>query len=134
MKKCCFALLSALAVFTLGAASGPAYQLFINGKESKTAVVQTKDGVLVPLTLPANAETETWTVSLSRDEVNHKVDVKLTQVKPKVRGEADCYWCSASGKCAQDYPAGSGVDYRGDSEGNCNGTGTCPHCNGTKKI
>lgn len=120
--------------FSLGMAAVEPYSLVINGLPSKTRVVQDKENVLVPLTLPVGEEPQDWTVSLARDDKTRQVTVKLAVVKKKLRGETDCYWCGTSGDCAQDYPAGSGLTFAGTPDGNCNGTGKCYHCGGTGKL
>lgn len=126
-------MLTFVGAFRLGQASID-YQVMINDQPSKIKVLQDKDSVLVPLTLPASKEPEEWSVSLLRNDKTRRIDVKMASVKRKLRGEVDCYWCNASGECAQDYPAGSGVNFAGASESNCNGTGKCYHCGGTGKL
>jgi hypothetical protein len=128
------ALLTFLGAFSLGQASVEPYQVVINGHPSRVKVIHEKTALLIPLTLAANQEPEEWTVSLRRDDKAHQVLVTMTSSKRKLRGETDCYWCSSSGLCALDYPAGSGVNFAGASEGNCNGTGICYHCGGTGKL
>ncbi len=127
-------LLLLLLAYTLGLASQPAYQVVINDAPSKVQLLQDKDSLSLPLVFPVPEQVEEWTVSLSRDEKSRQVAVKMNRVKRKLRGEVDCYWCNATGLCAQDYPAGSGNNYSGVCESNCNGTGKCSHCGGTGKL
>ena len=127
-------LLTFWGAFSLGQASVEPYQVVINGKPSKLKVLHDKDSLLVPLTLPASEDPQEWTVSLLQDRKSHRIDVKMNVIKKKLRGDVQCYWCNGSGQCAQDYPAGSGLDYSGGCESNCNGTGDCYHCAGTGKL
>lgn len=46
----------------------------------------------------------------------------------------ECYWCSGTGKCAQDARPGSGLDASGHTDLFCGGSGVCAHCNGSKKL
>lgn len=133
-KKVLLILLTFVAGFHLGQAAVEPYQVTINGSPSKIQVQRDKDHLLVPLTLSVGQEAEDYTVSLQRDDQNHKVDVKLTANKVKLRGTTDCYYCAGNGQCANDYPAGSGRNYSGITEGSCNGTGRCYHCTGTGKL
>lgn len=116
--------------FGLGTAAQEKYKLYINGNLSKAEVITQENAVLVPLTLAVDEEVAEWTVSLVRDEASKKVDVKMTAHRRKSRGEKDCGYCGGNGKCAQDYPAGSGTNYQGTSEYYCNGTGKCYKCDG----
>jgi len=127
-------LLTFLGGYTAGSAAVEPYQVTINGQPSKIKVGHDKDSLIVPLALPISDQAEDWNISLLRDEKAHRLDVKMTSLKRKLRGETDCYFCSASGNCTQDYPAGSGVNYSGVSEYICNGTGKCTHCSGTGKL
>lgn len=135
MKKFKIALLLGLflAGFGLGRAEG-AYRLFINDKESTVPLVVRSEQVLVPLHLPANEEASEWTVSIRRDPQSHRVDVKLSPLQRKVRGETNCWACQASGKCWYDYPPGSGLDLQKSPEYQCNGTGLCMTCGGRGKV
>ena len=134
MRKILMVAAVCLLSFLLGSAAEKQYQLLINGAPSTVKVIEGKDGLLVPLTLPANSDAAEWTVSLVRDSEARKVEVTLTQVKRKVRGGYECGYCGGSGKCAQDYPAGSGLNYQGQPEYYCNGNGRCYHCSGTGKF
>lgn len=116
--------------FGLGMAAQEKYTLYINGNVSKAEVIRQDNAVLVPLTLPVDEGVTEWTVTLARDEAAKKVDVKLTAHRRKHRGEKDCTYCGGNGKCAQDYPAGSGSNYQGATEYYCNGTGKCYKCDG----
>jgi len=127
-------LLALLGGYTLGSAAVEPYQVTINGNPSKIKVSHDKDSLILPLALPVANDQEEWTILVQRDATNHKVEVKMTSVKRKLRGEIDCYYCSASGKCTQDSPVGSGLNSSGASEYYCNGTGKCAHCRGSKKI
>lgn len=128
-------LLTFVGGLSLGLAASPTYEVIINGFPSKTKLLQDKDSLLVPLTIPVSDEAQDWTVTLVRDDKARRVVVKMAAVKKKnLRGDTDCYWCNASGECAQDYPAGSGLTFAGTSDGNCNGTGKCYHCGGTGKL
>jgi DnaJ-class molecular chaperone len=127
-------LLTFVGGFGLGLAAVEPYQVFINGNLSKVQVQQDKDTLLVPLTLPLAEESAEWTVTLQRNDKTHKVDVKMSTAKAKLRGLQDCYYCAGNGLCANDYPAGSGQNYSGITEGSCNGTGRCYHCSGTGKL
>lgn len=122
-----------LLCFLMGAAAQKNYQLFINGTPSTTKLIEGEEGLLVPLTLPANPGVSEWSITIEREAESPKVEVALKQIKKKVRGGEDCYYCSGTGKCPQDYPAGSGLDYAGKNEYYCNGTGKCYHCAGTGK-
>jgi len=123
-----------VTAFSLGRASAPTFQVMVNGAPSKIQVIQDKDNLMVPLTLPALDEPQQWNVSLVRDDKNRRIDVTLQAVKRKLRGGTDCYWCKATGECAQDYPSGSGLNFAGVADSNCNGTGKCNHCEGTGKL
>ena len=127
-------LLALVGGYTLGSAAVEPYQVTINGNPSKIKVGHDKDSLILPLALPVANDQEEWTIAVQRDSKNHKVEVKMTSVKRKLRGETDCYYCSATGDCAQDTPAGSGLNSTGASEYYCNGTGKCTHCGGSKKI
>ena len=118
----------------LGLAATETYQVFVNGNVSKIAVEQDQDILLVPITLPASAENEEYTVGLHRDDKAHKVEVKISSPRVKLRGMADCYYCSGNGLCANDYPPGCGRNYSNVTDGNCNGTGRCYRCSGTGKL
>lgn len=127
-------LLTFVGGYSIGSASVEPYQVTINGNPSKLKVGHDKDSLIVPLALPVTSDQEDWNISLLRDEKTHKLDVKMTSIKRKLRGDTDCYYCTASGNCTQDYPAGSGVNYAGACEYICSGTGKCVHCGGTGKI
>jgi len=131
MKRLHLALLFALflAGFGLGRAEN-AYRLFINDKASTVPVLVRADQVTVPIHFPATEENTEWTVSLRRDASAGRVDVKMTQLKRKVRGEVSCWACKATGKCYYDYPEGSGLDLQKGAEYQCNGTGVCQTCGG----
>jgi hypothetical protein len=43
----------------------------------------------------------------------------------------ECFKCGGTGKCQQDYPAGSGLQMNGAPCSSCSGTGKCPQCGGT---
>lgn len=118
----------------LGLAANDTYQVLINGNPSKIQVEQDKETLLVPITLPATAENEEFTVGLHRDDKAHKVEVKISSPKVKLRGAVDCYYCSGNGLCLNDYPPGSGRNYSNLTDGSCNGTGRCYHCSGTGKL
>jgi hypothetical protein len=134
MRNFCIVLVLLIVAFGSGIAAERKYQLFINGAPSKVQVLHGKEGVLVPLTLPANEVEADYTVSLVRDDEAGKVEVKLAPVKKKLRGDNDCGYCSGTGKCGQDYPAGSGLNYQGAAEYYCNGNGRCYHCSGTGRF
>ena len=127
-------LLTFLGGYTVGMAAVEPYQVTINGQPSKIKLGHDKDSLILPLALPIGTDAEEWNISLLRNENAHRLDVKMTSVKKKLRGEADCYFCNSTGNCTQDYPAGSGVNYSGVSEYICNGTGLCTHCGGTGKL
>ncbi len=118
----------------LGIAASEPYQVFVNGNPSKIQVEQDKETLLVPITLPAASENEEFTVGLHRDDKAHKVEVKISSPKVKLRGAVDCYYCSGNGMCANDYPPGCGRNYSNLTDGSCNGTGRCYHCSGTGKL
>ena len=136
MRKFNFALL--LGLFLLGFGLGRAenaYRLFINEKESTVPVLVRSEQVMVPLHFPATEEASEWTVSVRRDPLSRRVDVKLSPVvQRKVRGESNCWACQASGKCWYDYPPGSGLDLQKSPEYQCNGTGLCQTCGGRGKV
>ncbi|MBS2038720.1 hypothetical protein JST97_27310 [bacterium] len=127
-------LLTFVGGFSIGSASVEPYQVTINGNPSKVRVGHDKDSLILPLALPVSNDQEDWTISLTRDEKAHKLDVKMTSLKKKLRGDTDCYYCTGSGNCTQDYPVGSGVNYAGATEYICSGTGKCVHCSGTGKL
>ena len=127
-------LLALVAGFALGQAAVEPYQVSINGNPSKIKVGHDKDSLILPLALPVSQDQEEWTVAVQRDDKAHRVEVKMTSIKRKVRGDNDCYYCAANGKCAQDSPAGSGLNASGASEYYCNGTGKCTHCGGSGKL
>lgn len=127
-------LLALVGGFALGQAAVDPYQVAINGNASKVKVGHDKDSLILPLSLPVSTDKEEWTILVLRDDKDHKLDVKMTSIKRKVRGDTDCYYCSATGNCAQDSPAGSGLNATGASEYYCNGTGKCAHCGGSKKL
>jgi len=102
-------LLTFLGGYKVGTAAVEPYQVTINGQPSKIKVGHDKDSLIVPLALPISNEAIDWNISLLRDEKAHRLDVKMTSVKKKLRGETDCYFCSASG-------------------------GLCTHCSGTGKL
>jgi hypothetical protein len=127
-------LLALVAGFALGQAAVEPYQVTINGHPSKIKVGHDKESLILPLALPVENDKEEWTIAVLRDDKTHKVDVKMSSVKRKLRGGTACYYCSATGKCAQDTPAGSGLSTSGGLEYFCNGTGVCTHCGGTKQL
>ena len=128
-------LLTFLGGYSVGSAAVEPYQVTINGQPSKIKVGHDKDSLILPLSLPVGNVAEDWNISLLRDDKAHRLDVKMSSVKKKLRGEADCYYCTSSGNCTHDYPSpGSGLNYSGVSEYICNGTGLCTHCSGTGKI
>lgn len=127
-------LLTFVGGYSIGQASVEPYQVTINGNPSKVRVGHDKDSLIVPLAIPVSNDQEEWTIAVARDEKAHKVDVKMTSLKRKLRGDTDCYYCASSGNCTQDYPAGSGVNYAGATEYICSGTGKCVHCGGTGKL
>lgn len=119
----------------LGLAASDTYQVFVNGHPSKIQVEHDKETLLVPVTLPAAGDNDQYTVTLHRDDQAHKVEVKIENPnKVKLRGAADCYYCSGNGMCANDYPPGCGRNYSNQTDGGCNGTGRCYHCSGTGKL
>ncbi len=127
-------LLALVGGFALGQAAVEPYQVSINGNVSKIKVGHDKDSLILPLSLPVSTDKEEWTIAVQRDDKEHKLEVKMSSIKRKVRGDTDCYYCSASGNCMQDSPAGSGLNASGASEYYCNGTGKCTHCGGSKKL
>lgn len=118
----------------LGIAASDSYEVFVNGNPSKIQVEKDKETLLVPITLPAAAENEEFTVALHRDDKARKMEVKISSPKVKLRGSVDCYYCSGNGMCANDYPPGCGRNYSNLTDGGCNGTGRCYHCSGTGKL
>lgn len=131
MRKLLWILLPFLMGLGMGHATSPAYTLWINGNPSKTALIQEKEEILVPLNLAAPGE---WNVAIVKDESSRQVQVTVKAIKRKLRGADDCYYCKATGDCPQDSPAGSGLNYSGVSDYFCNGTGKCYHCSGTGKL
>ncbi|MFN8611086.1 MAG: hypothetical protein U0931_26320 [Vulcanimicrobiota bacterium] len=134
MKSKLLIVLALMGGFALGQAAVEPYQVNINGNSSKIKVGHDKDSLILPLSLPVAEAKEEWTIAVERDDKAHKLDVKITSIKRKLRGETDCYYCAANGKCAQDSPPGSGVTAAGTSEYYCNGTGKCTHCGGSGKL
>lgn len=119
---------------TVGWASDVGYQLFVNDKPSSTKVIVRENQVTVPLYFPVEEEETEWAVQLQRDPKAHQVRVKMQRQKRKVRGEVNCWSCQANGKCWFDYPPGSGLDWQGNAEYQCNGTGQCITCAGKGKV
>ncbi len=118
----------------LGWASDAGYQLLVNDQPSKTKVLVRDGQVTVPLYFPVEDEASEWTVSLQRDPGAHQVRAKMLRQKRKTRGETACWSCQANGKCWFDYPPGSGLNWQGTPEYQCNGTGQCITCSGTGKV
>lgn len=129
MRQRLFGIFLVLLGLGLGRASSN-YTLVINGHASRASVIHEQDQVLVPLTLPAELENQEWTVSVQRNDESRRVEVSLHPIKKRTRSGDPCYYCSGTGDCAQDSPAGSGLNYSGKAEYFCNGTGRCYHCGG----
>jgi hypothetical protein len=79
-------LLTFVGGYSIGSASVEPYQVTINGNPSKLKVGHDKDSLIVPLALPVTSDQEDWNISLLRDEKTHKLDVKMTSIKRKLRG------------------------------------------------
>ncbi len=118
----------------IGQANDPSYSVLINEQPSRVQVLREGDSLALPLSFPIEAQDQSFEVSIHRDQQAGRIETKIKQIRRKTRGEQNCYWCEATGKCVQDYPAGSGLNYSGASEYFCNGTGLCHHCSGTGKI
>ena len=108
-------------------------QLLVNGNPSKAKLQINKEQVWVPISLPVDADVEEWVVSLKTDDSARQVKVDVTPRRRKVRGENPCNICLTSGKCQNDYPAGSGTTTGGTSCYMCTGTGKCYYCSGVGK-
>lgn len=126
-------LLTVLFLLGLGALADQSYQLFVNDAQSKFPTEIVKGQVMVPVYLPADTEEVVWTVTLKRDEKARKVLVKTVPNRRPVRGENPCNVCQETGKCPNDYPAGSGFNTSGTPCYLCTGTGNCYYCQGTGK-
>lgn len=48
-----------------------------------------KDSLILPLALPISEDTEERTVAVQRDDKAHRVEVKMTSIRRKVRGDND---------------------------------------------
>jgi hypothetical protein len=119
---------------TVGWASDAGYQLILNDKPSNTKVLMRDSQVTVPLYFPVEEEETEWAVHLQKDAKAHQVRARMVRQKRKTRGETPCWSCQANGKCWFDYPPGSGLNWQGAAEYQCNGTGQCTTCSGTGKV
>lgn len=124
-------LLTFVGGFSIGSASAIPYQVFLNGTPAKIKPIRDKDSLIVPLSLPVSSDQEEWNISFRRDTKAHTLKIETKAVRRKLRGDNDCYYCTATGKCSQDSPVGSGLNYAGTTEYICSGTGKCIHCGGS---
>lgn len=118
---------------TARARAEAAWDVLFNGTVSKTKVVATDSGDMVPVyfEVPAEGESQAYGVRIETDSATRQI--KITKVKKKgphvERG--DCPKCSGSEKCQDCYPAGSGLNTAGYECYSCNGSGDCPFCQGS---
>jgi hypothetical protein len=114
------------------ASADATWPVYLNGvKTSLKATVQKDGTVLAPMVFPVGEHQQDYDLSIHTDAVAHKVFVQRTPRGPKLRGDEKCYHCSGTGKCQNDYPAGSGIIYSGQACSVCSGTGKCWYCEGT---
>lgn len=110
-----------------------AWQVLFNGDLSKTKIVVTDAGPMIPvyIPIPPEGESQSYGVLIETDSASKQI--KITKVKKKgPRTErGDCPKCSGSKACQSCYPAGSGMNTAGYECYSCNATGACPYCQGS---
>jgi len=117
-------LVASLSLLYIGAKADEGYQLWINGTHSKFSPSRWRPGGR-SVNFPVDSEETQWTVTVRRDDSTHRVEVKMSPVRRKTRGDTPCHICLTTGKCQHDWPAGSGIT---PLEHRCLllGTGKCP--------
>ena len=115
------------------AAASNSWKVLFNGAESDLQVVDSDSGLLVPVYFPV-AETmkgERYSVHIQRLDGERRIQIDRQKVQEDpTRGPGDCRGCNGDKKCQSCYPAGSKVNYVGESCYYCNATGTCAYCAG----
>ena len=118
---------------TARARAETAWQVLCNGSVSKTEIVSTDSGDMVPvyLELPREGESQSYGILVETDAANKQI--KITKVKKKgpMTERGDCPKCNGSKDCQDCYPAGSGENTAGYECYGCNATGDCPYCKGS---
>lgn len=110
-----------------------AWQVLFNGTVSKTQIVNTESGDLVPVyfEVPREGETESYGVLLETDSANKQVKVTRVKKKGPLTERGDCPKCGGSKDCQSCYPAGTGKNTAGYECYSCNASGDCPYCRGS---
>jgi len=134
MRKLLVVLLLLLAGAGLGQAAEAAIKVYFNGQATtiKTTEV-TGGGHVVPVSFPVLEGESTWEVKLAYDPTTKELKIERKAIKPKVRGDDPCYYCSGGGKCQNCFPVGSGASASGATCGLCNGNARCAYCGGSGK-
>lgn len=110
-----------------------AWQILFNGKVSKSRIIETESGTVVPVyvQVPREGESATYGVHIETDAANKQIKVTKVKKKGPLLQRGDCPKCDGSKKCQDCYPAGSGQNTAGYECYSCNGTGDCPYCSGS---
>lgn len=133
-----FAAMMMLMVFcpTARARAEAAWTILFNGTASKTEVIETDSGPMVPVyfPVPKEGESDSYGVLIETDVATKEIKVTRVKKKGPLTERGDCPKCSGSKKCQDCYPAGSGQNTAGYECYSCNATGDCPFCNGNGKC
>lgn len=133
-RKLFVVLLLLLTGAGLGHAAEAAIKVFFNGQATTTKTIEvTGGGHIVPVYFPIQDGETTWEVKLAYDATAKELKIVRTPLKPKVRGDDPCYYCSGGGKCQNCFPVGSGASASGATCGLCNGNAKCSYCGGSGK-
>jgi hypothetical protein len=118
---------------TYRARAQAAWEILFNGKASKTVLIQTDTGDMVPVyfAVPAEGESASYGVLIETDSSSKQIKITKVQKKGPVRERGDCPKCSGSKDCQACYPAGSGKNTAGLECYSCNASGDCPFCQGS---
>ena len=116
----------------VGVQAESAWKFLFNGKESKTAILDTDAGKMVPVyfSVPKEGRKQTYGVLIETDPVTMQIRVNKVKKKRKVRDAGDCPTCAGSKECQECYPVGSKVGTNGSECYPCNGSGDCSVCEG----
>lgn len=134
IRRLLLVLLLLVAGAGLGHAAEAAIKVYFNGQATTAKTVEvTGGGRIVPVYFPIAEGETTYEVKLAYDSQLHELKIERKPLKPKIRGDEDCYYCSGSGKCQNCFPLGSGASASGATCGLCNGNAKCAYCGGSGK-
>lgn len=113
-----------------------AWQILLNGSVSKTQILETEGGRVVPIYFPVPEEGESvsYAIQMESDPLTKQLKIEKVKKDRKARDVGDCPKCDGASACQNCYPSGSGVNTVGEECYWCNGTGQCASCDGNGKC